>query len=178
MPRYKKYKVVVDFDGVIHAYTSPWTHSGEVLDGPTPGAIPWLKEMLAHEDTEVILNTARLAGGSKNAQVAVYNWLLNVGMTPEEVDRIQFAVGKPHGTLYIDDRGYRFRGRFPTLEDFDAHKQWNHADPKEVLRHDLQEVLKTALHRSMTADAIDAVLDDEVQKFERWVLGQKRPAAE
>ena len=29
----------LDFDGVIHAYTSPWTNAETISDGPVPGAL-------------------------------------------------------------------------------------------------------------------------------------------
>lgn len=32
----------VDFDGVVHAYTSKWTDAMTISDGPVPGALKWL----------------------------------------------------------------------------------------------------------------------------------------
>ena len=34
--------VLVDFDGVIHSYTSPFTTPDEIKDPPVPGAFEWL----------------------------------------------------------------------------------------------------------------------------------------
>jgi len=36
----------VDFDGVIHAYTSKWTGPRNISDGPVPGAIDWLMSLM------------------------------------------------------------------------------------------------------------------------------------
>lgn len=34
--------LVVDFDGVLHAYESPWTSPWTIPDAPVEGAIEWL----------------------------------------------------------------------------------------------------------------------------------------
>lgn len=42
----KKQTICVDFDGVLHSYTSRFTVPDEVLDRPTPGALGWLEDMI------------------------------------------------------------------------------------------------------------------------------------
>lgn len=43
----RKPTISVDFDGVLHAYTSGWKGVGVVADGPVPFAIDWLLDCLA-----------------------------------------------------------------------------------------------------------------------------------
>ena len=38
----KKFTVAVDFDGVIHSYTTLWFTASVIPDPPVPGAIEWL----------------------------------------------------------------------------------------------------------------------------------------
>lgn len=38
----ERYTVAVDFDGVLHSYTSPWVSASFIPDPPVPGAIEWL----------------------------------------------------------------------------------------------------------------------------------------
>jgi len=43
----------VDFDGVIHAYRSGWL-DGSVYDGPLPGALEGLRELMAWEPVFIL----------------------------------------------------------------------------------------------------------------------------
>jgi hypothetical protein len=47
----------VDFDGVIHSYTSPWTDHVTIPDPPVPGALQWLNEASLHFN--VVINSSR-----------------------------------------------------------------------------------------------------------------------
>jgi len=38
----RKKTICVDFDGVIHSYSTPWTNHWTISDGPVPGALEWL----------------------------------------------------------------------------------------------------------------------------------------
>ncbi len=38
----KRYSVAVDFDGVLHSYTTPWVNAHTIPDPPVEGAIAWL----------------------------------------------------------------------------------------------------------------------------------------
>lgn len=43
----------VDFDGVIHLYTTPWTNAFTISDGPVPGALEWLWKATEWFDVQV-----------------------------------------------------------------------------------------------------------------------------
>lgn len=38
--------ICIDFDGVLHSYTSGWQGEDVASDPPVPGAIEWLREMI------------------------------------------------------------------------------------------------------------------------------------
>lgn len=85
--------LLVDFDGVIHAYSHGWG-DGTAYDPPMPGA----KEALAElsERYEVVIFSTRDAG-----QIAA--WLIQHEFPPYEVTN-----HKRPATAIIDDRAVRF----------------------------------------------------------------------
>lgn len=114
-----KYTIAVDFDGVIHSYTSPWVAPDVIPDPPVPGAIDWLNEIDAK--LTVVIFTTR--GATLEGRSAVRNWLWDNGAT---LDEIRVTAEKPAALLYIDDRGYRFDGaNFPTVEEVHRLRPWN-----------------------------------------------------
>src|ERR1700761_5103098 len=57
MTQTRKPILCVDFDGVIHEYSSPWTNSETISDGPVPGALRWLWK--ATEWFQVVIYSSR-----------------------------------------------------------------------------------------------------------------------
>ena len=41
------------------------------------------------------------------------------------LERVRFPKNKPNAEIYIDDRGYRFSGTWPDLDEVMAWKPWN-----------------------------------------------------
>ena len=112
----------VDFDGVIHQYTSPWTNAGEIHDGPVSGAIRWLRTMLA-EGFEVCVYSSR--GLDPAGIPAMRAWLVRHGMPSADVDSLQFPTQKLPAVLTIDDRCFRFEGDFPSADYIRRFRPWN-----------------------------------------------------
>ncbi len=114
-----KYTVAVDFDGVIHAYDSPWVAPDVIPDGPVPGAIDALLELA--RSFEVVIHTTR--GKDVTGVIAVRRWLWEYGYrefgaTEWRELTIQVTSQKVPALVYIDDRAYRFDGaNWPTAED-------------------------------------------------------------
>lgn len=111
----KKYSICVDFDGVLHQYVSPWTGRHEVRDPPIPGAIPWLEEMT--EKFKVYIWSTRC--NSTDGIMAIDMWLRANGLSEAAADRLVYwqGVGKPTALIYIDDRGFRFDGIYPSANE-------------------------------------------------------------
>lgn len=115
----KKKTVAVDFDGVIHMYTTPINGNEQHLvhDEPVPGAKEWIEELIKHFN--VVILTARHL--SKGGLEAAREWLRKWGFPELEV-----TGTKPGAVMYIDDRGYHFKGdNFPTVEEIKNFKPWN-----------------------------------------------------
>lgn len=113
--------IVVDFDGVLHAYTSGWKGATVIPDPPVAGAIAWLREAVGHFHIAIFSSRSREKGGIE----AMREWLTNAGLEPALLDKIAFPRAKIPAHVYIDDRGWRFEGTFPTLEALDAFEPWH-----------------------------------------------------
>jgi hypothetical protein len=115
----ERYTVAVDFDGVIHSYTTPWVNAWTIPDPPVEGAIDWLNEI--SKKFEVVIFTTR--GKEQIGRNAVLRWLKDRGFT----GIAEVTAVKPPALVYIDDRGYRFTGptSFPTAQQIHNLRPWN-----------------------------------------------------
>lgn len=100
--------VAVDFDGVLHRYTSKWNGPENIPDPPMPGAIEWLAKMV--EKFNVMIFSAR--GNSDAGINAMQEWLMKYGLPSYALARIRFEPGKPSAWVFIDDRAIQFNGNF------------------------------------------------------------------
>lgn len=122
MPR--EYRIAIDFDNVVHSYTSPWSHAADIADPPLPGAIAWL-ERLTSEGAQVFLHTCRftqdypqaagfLAADPVVVEGAVRTWLQVHGLSAAAAARIVMwaYAGKPYADAYVDDKAIAFCGEY------------------------------------------------------------------
>lgn len=123
----RRYTVAVDFDGVLHAYTSPWTNAWTIPDPPIFGAIEWLADAVRKFDVVIFSTRCR----SWRGRLAIRAWLKkHCGSLYYDapgypgVENVKLA-GKPMALMYIDDRAYRFEGRFPTADEIHSARPWN-----------------------------------------------------
>lgn len=124
-----KETVCVDFDGVIHEYISPWTTPLIISDNIIPGAAKFLYDCC--EEFNIVIHSTRCKDSS--AILRMIDWLrvqLSKELTDKEVLQVMtnltFNYEKVKAIIYIDDRGYRFEGRFPTVDEIKELKStWN-----------------------------------------------------
>jgi hypothetical protein len=121
----QKKTILVDFDGVLHEYKTPWTTSEIISDGPVEGSLEALVELLSCEDFEVNIYSSRsqTIGGIS----AMQSWLLENGVPDDLVRLLKFPTTKPGAWITIDDRCWTFNGpgTFQTVTDILAFKPWN-----------------------------------------------------
>lgn len=128
--------ICVDFDGVIHSYTSGWQGEDIIPDPPVQRAIDWICNHLPipeaiscmgpeHVGPEVQIYSSRskTSAGIK----AMKAWFINHGLHPAYLSDniLKFPTQKPAAFLTIDDRAICFDGVFPTTEEMMAFKPWN-----------------------------------------------------
>ena len=90
--------VCLDFDGV--------------LDRDAEGAVDFILECLG-SGYRVVINSVRCE--RPQAEEAIHSWLGR--HLPDEARQIRVVHKKPLADLYIDNKGFRFSGEFPTMED-------------------------------------------------------------
>ena len=109
----------VDFDGVLHSYTSGWHGVDVVKDPPVPGAIEFLNKALDHFRVCIYSSRSKETSGI----LAMQNFLAINGA---KVSELEWWSEKPPAFLTIDDRAICFEGSFPAdpaaLLNF---KPWN-----------------------------------------------------
>lgn len=118
----------LDFDGVIHSYTSPWTNAHTISDPPVEGAIAFLLAALNHFNVVIYSSRSKETSG----RVAMRGWLkAHAGSCWYEspagpgLESIRFDHEKPAAFLTIDDRALTFDGTWPSIESLKNFKPWN-----------------------------------------------------
>lgn len=126
-PRAKPKKtLVVDFDGVLHSYASGWKGPTSIPDPPVPGAFAFLAQAVERFDVAVLSSRSRETGGID----AMKRWLADHGLDPAVLAKLRFPRTKPPAHVYLDDRGWRFEGTFPSVDAIDAFRPWHAREPR------------------------------------------------
>jgi hypothetical protein len=109
----------VDFDGVVHSYTSGWKGASNIPDPPVPGAMAWL--LKASQHFSVVIYSSR--SKDPEAIAAMRMWLTyhaRAALSETEaealLDAVTFASEKPSAFLTIDDRAICFDGNWDALD--------------------------------------------------------------
>jgi hypothetical protein len=123
----------VDFDGVIHSYTSKWAGATVISDPPVKGALAWLWKATEWFDVQVYSSRSKDTLGRD----AMQKWMVEFsekefGEGHPMRDRrrtypITFAHEKPAAFLTIDDRAICFEGDWGELDPCEmlGFKPWN-----------------------------------------------------
>jgi hypothetical protein len=122
--------ICVDFDGVIHSYSSGWKGPRTIPDEPVPGAMAFLCR--AVETYRVMIYSSR----SRHwfGRWAMRRWVRSKlhehwKCSPVEAEdvyaQLEWPSQKPPAFLTIDDRAICFDGVFPDNASIDAFLPWN-----------------------------------------------------
>lgn len=129
--------ICLDFDGVIHSYTSGWKGARNIPDDPVPGVFAYIVELLA-EGFDVVVHSsrARSFGGiwamktwfRKHAGNMYYDCPAGFGM-----ERVRFVRRKPPAIITIDDRALTFSGDWKdpaySVDALRSFRPWNKRRP-------------------------------------------------
>lgn len=113
--------ICIDFDGVIHSYSSGWQGAATVADLPVPGAFAWLNELLDDPGFKPVIYSSRSKEDSGINAMQV--WFGEHGFA--RVSELEFPTQKPAAYLTVDDRALMFQGVFPELQWMLDFKAWN-----------------------------------------------------
>lgn len=114
----------LDFDGVIHSYTSPWEKADIIPDPVVDGFYEWLEEVTKKFQIHVFSSRSSQFGG-RNAMVTYIRDNAPEGYSKEILNQIFYPLTKPAAFLTIDDRGMRFTGTWPDVDKLLSFKPWN-----------------------------------------------------
>jgi len=98
---HRRSTVCLDFDGVLHAYTSGWRGIATIADEPVHGAARAVAKL--RERYRVVVHSARCR--TEEGRTAISHWLARHSIEVDEV-----CEHKPPAIVYLDDRGVRFTG--------------------------------------------------------------------
>ena len=118
----------LDFDGVIHSYTSGWKGADVIPDPPVEGAAEFIREAVKHFRVAIFSSRSNQPGGMK----AMIEWcekhLPGVGENakhPGFLAELEWPLEKPPALVTIDDRAITFTGEWPSIDTLKNFKPWN-----------------------------------------------------
>lgn len=143
----------LDFDGVLHSYSSGWKGARNIPDPPVAGAMAFLLDALA-ADFEVAIHSSRSRyfGGRRAMKAWLRHHMLDhfwersgthqhavrgnpfTAMDIEDqlrpeaesvIDRITFPLWKPAAFVTLDDRALTFAGTWPDMQALKDFRPWN-----------------------------------------------------
>lgn len=117
----------LDFDGVIHSYTSGWKGIDVIPDPPVEGAKEFIE--MASEYFEIVIHSSRCADIEGIA--AIEGWLFRY-----QFPYVKIVALKPPAFLTIDDRAITFDGIWPDIRKLMNFEPW-----KKKLEH-MAEAIK------------------------------------
>lgn len=98
-----RYTVALDFDGVIHSYTSGWRGAEVIPDPPVAGVHDAIRDL--RKTFRVVVYSTRCE--TQSGIDAVAAWLLQHDIIVDEV-----TATKPPAIAYVDDRAVPFCGNW------------------------------------------------------------------
>ena len=121
----------LDFDGVLHSYTSGWKGADTISDPPVPGAMKFISEAVNNFTVQIFSSRSSQPGGRNAMQCWVGKWLCSEfqGDGHDIADQLAYPTEKPAAFITIDDRALTFTGEWPTMEALKEFKPWNKKPP-------------------------------------------------
>lgn len=123
----------VDFDGVVHSYTTPWTDAATISDPPVRGALKWLWKATEWFDVQIYSSRSKTEEGITAMTLWFRDWAEKEFGEGHPMLEVPFAFPKqkPAAFLTIDDRAITFEGDWSELDPADLlnFKPWNKREP-------------------------------------------------
>ncbi|MDN3278802.1 hypothetical protein QWJ07_31385 [Frankia sp. RB7] len=120
----------LDFDGVIHSYSSGWQGDTVIPDPVVPGFFEWAEQ--AAKAFRLVIYSSRSKNPDAITAMQFYLaeqrkvWRDAGGKTETDAPlSFEFASEKPAAFLTIDDRAITFDGTWPSVSALRAFRPWN-----------------------------------------------------
>lgn len=119
----------LDFDGVIHSYSSGWKGADVIPDPPVAGALDFIVAACDHFHVNIHSSRSCQPGGI----AAMQRYLIDAYMDVAPVfdaplfvrEGLYWPTEKPAAMVTIDDRALTFNGTWPRFEDLLSFQPWN-----------------------------------------------------
>lgn len=163
---YKKL-LVLDFDGVIHSYTSKWVDAYTIPDPPVVGAFDFIIQALEYFDVAVYSSRSSapskiLESGAPGTVVdgvsAMQDWFTVKGMPLEILKQLKFPKEKPPAFLTIDDRVMLFEGLWPNPVELLEFTPWNKKHPQEAPKYMIDLTVPIEQHDKRVVDMLNGYI--------------------
>jgi hypothetical protein len=182
----------LDFDGVLHSYSSGWKGAAVIPDPPVTGALQFILDAMEHFKVSIYSSRSGQEGGIVAMQQWLADWFRewaseDSGRWPskawreETLDQIEWPTSKPAAFLTIDDRALTFDGTWPKASDLLTFQPWNKRPigatgrfPQGVLNDDDQGELKIAV----AFDKADGLVHLDFGKPVAWTAFQPEMAVQ
>jgi hypothetical protein len=136
--------IAVDFDGVIHSYTSGWKGATVIPDPPTDSqVIRRLHEYCDHFNVCISSARSKEPGGIEAMRDWFDRWeskhdwelldaeALRATHRMPLSKRLWFPIVKPSAFVTIDDRAIQFTGVLPSVGEIEGFKTWQQQQPQQ-----------------------------------------------
>lgn len=150
----RKAILCLDFDGVLHSYSSGWKGASVIPDPPVEGALEFVFNALKKFDVHILSSRSHQWGGRRAMKRWFKHHLVTLGVAGDPIPewwrnylyensmmepwnetvnecadqiikRIKWPIFKPAATVSIDDRALTFTGTWPTIQELTSFKPWN-----------------------------------------------------
>lgn len=133
----KKPILCLDWDGVIHSYTSGWLGATVIPDPLVDGAIEFLQRAVAVFEVHIHSSRSAEPGGieamqDKLRKHVVEHYNLTFAGSPggralaeDLLEAIKWPTTKPPAFVTLDDRAVTFTGTWPDVAALRTFKPWN-----------------------------------------------------
>lgn len=119
----------LDFDGVVHSYSSGWKGARNIPDPPVDGALSFMAEALVSGwDVVIHSSRARYWGGISAMRAWLKAYAGNMyydSPAGDGLERVRFVRWKPSALVTLDDRAITFDGTWPSLDTLRSFQPWN-----------------------------------------------------
>ena len=126
----------LDFDGVIHAYTTPWEAADIIPDPPVEGAMYFIFKALKKFEVHIYSGRSHQLNGIYAMRKYIKKHMMMIFPLKDARDivynKIKFPRVKPNAIVHIDDRAFLFKGEWPDIDELLRFKPWNKKEYEDV----------------------------------------------
>jgi hypothetical protein len=174
----------LDFDGVIHSYTSGWKGADTIPDPPVDGAMKFIWDATEHFRVAIFSSRTNQPGGLKAMQTWLMlhfksYWGIHATQADNKWSEIEWPNEKPAAFITIDDRALTFEGTWPEIKTLKEFQPWNKRQfgaTGQFPQGKLNDTDEGEIKIGVAYDKIDGVVLVEFGKSVAW-LGLPPPEA-